>query len=51
MEVLQPFITSGVIKIVADQWVDNWDPAKAEIDDGEYPHCSAEQDRRGRSLE
>ncbi len=30
MEVLQPFITSGVIKIVADQWVDNWDPAKAE---------------------
>jgi len=30
MQVLQPFITSGVIKIVADQWVDNWDPAKAE---------------------
>jgi len=30
MEVLQPFITSGVIKVVADQWVDNWDPAKAE---------------------
>ena len=30
MAVLQPFITSGVIKVVADQWVDNWDPAKAE---------------------
>ncbi len=30
MEVLQPFIDQGVIKIVADQWVDNWDPATAE---------------------
>jgi D-xylose transport system substrate-binding protein len=30
MEVLQPYIDSGQIKIVADQWVDNWDPAKAE---------------------
>jgi D-xylose transport system substrate-binding protein len=30
MEILQPFIDSGVIKIVADQWVENWDPAKAE---------------------
>jgi D-xylose transport system substrate-binding protein len=30
MSVIQPYIDSGVIKIVADQWVENWDPAKAE---------------------
>jgi D-xylose transport system substrate-binding protein len=30
MEVVQPYIDSGVVKIVADQWVENWDPAKAE---------------------
>jgi D-xylose transport system substrate-binding protein len=30
MEVIQQYIDSGVIKIVADQWVDNWDPATAE---------------------
>jgi D-xylose transport system substrate-binding protein len=30
MEVIQPYIDSGVIKIVADQWVENWDAAKAE---------------------
>jgi D-xylose transport system substrate-binding protein len=30
MEVVQPYIDSGVVKIVADQWVDNWDPATAE---------------------
>ena len=29
MEVIQPYIDSGVITIVADQWVDNWDPANA----------------------
>jgi D-xylose transport system substrate-binding protein len=29
MEVLKPYIDSGKIKIVADQWVDNWDPATA----------------------
>ncbi|MBN1501794.1 MAG: substrate-binding domain-containing protein [Spirochaetes bacterium] len=29
MEVLKPKIDSGDIKIVADQWVDNWDPANA----------------------
>jgi D-xylose transport system substrate-binding protein len=28
--VYQPYVDSGVIKIVADQWVENWDPAKAE---------------------
>jgi len=28
-EVLQPYIDSGVIEVVADQWVDNWDPANA----------------------
>jgi D-xylose transport system substrate-binding protein len=30
MSVVQPYIDLGVIKIVADQWVDNWDPANAE---------------------
>jgi len=29
MEVLQPLIDSGDIEVVADQWVDNWDPANA----------------------
>ena len=28
-EVVQPFIDSGKVKIVADQWVDNWDAANA----------------------
>jgi D-xylose transport system substrate-binding protein len=30
MEVIQPYIDSGIITIVADQWVDNWDAATAE---------------------
>jgi len=30
MEILQPYIDSGVVTIVADQWVENWDAAKAE---------------------
>jgi D-xylose ABC transporter substrate-binding protein len=30
MEVVQPYIDSGVIKVVADQWVDNWDATNAE---------------------
>jgi D-xylose transport system substrate-binding protein len=30
MEKLQPFIDQGIITVVADQWVENWDPAKAE---------------------
>jgi D-xylose transport system substrate-binding protein len=30
MEIVQPYIDQGVVKIVADQWVDNWDPANAE---------------------
>jgi D-xylose transport system substrate-binding protein len=30
MEVLNPLIKSGKIKVVADQWVDNWDPANAK---------------------
>jgi D-xylose transport system substrate-binding protein len=29
MEILQPLIDKGDIKVVADQWVDNWDPANA----------------------
>ena len=30
MEIMQPYIDKGVVKIVADQWVDNWDAATAE---------------------
>ena len=30
MEVLQPLIDSGKVKIVADQWVENWDAANAK---------------------
>jgi D-xylose transport system substrate-binding protein len=30
MEVLQPLIDSGKIKVVADQWVENWDAANAK---------------------
>jgi len=30
MEVIQPFLDQGIITIVADQWVDNWDPANAQ---------------------
>jgi D-xylose transport system substrate-binding protein len=30
MQILQPYIDKGVVKIVADQWVENWDAAKAE---------------------
>jgi len=30
MEVIQPYIDQGIIKIVADQWVDNWDAANAQ---------------------
>jgi D-xylose transport system substrate-binding protein len=29
MEILKPLINKGQIKVVADQWVDNWDPANA----------------------
>jgi D-xylose transport system substrate-binding protein len=28
--VVQPYIDSGVVKVVADQWVDNWDATNAE---------------------
>jgi len=30
MAVVQPYVDSGVVKIVADQWVDNWDATNAE---------------------
>jgi D-xylose transport system substrate-binding protein len=30
MEVIQPYLDEGILTIVADQWVDNWDPANAE---------------------
>jgi len=30
MEVIQPYLDQGIITIVADQWVENWDAAKAE---------------------
>jgi D-xylose transport system substrate-binding protein len=29
LEVVQPYIDKGLIKVVADQWVDNWDAANA----------------------
>jgi D-xylose transport system substrate-binding protein len=29
MEILKPLIDSGAIKVVADQWVENWAPANA----------------------
>jgi len=28
-EILKPYEDAGIIKVVADQWVDNWDPANA----------------------
>jgi D-xylose transport system substrate-binding protein len=28
-EVIKPYVDSGVIKVVADQWVNNWDAAEA----------------------
>lgn len=31
MEILQPLIDSGDITVVADQWVENWDPANALV--------------------
>ncbi|HEX7625135.1 MAG TPA: substrate-binding domain-containing protein [Anaeromyxobacteraceae bacterium] len=30
MEVLNPLIKAGTVKVVADQWVENWDPANAK---------------------
>jgi D-xylose transport system substrate-binding protein len=30
MQIVQPYIDQGVVKIVADQWVENWDAANAE---------------------
>ena len=29
MEIVQPYVDQGVVTIVADQWVDNWDAANA----------------------
>lgn len=29
-EALQPYVDAGIIKVVADQWVDKWDRANAE---------------------
>jgi len=31
-QVLQPYVDAGIIKVVGDQFVDNWDPANAEKD-------------------
>ena len=28
-EIVDPYVESGVVEVVADQWVDNWDPANA----------------------
>lgn len=32
LEVLQPYIARGDMKVVADRWVENWNPANAEKD-------------------
>ena len=29
MEIVQPYVDQGIVTIVADQWVDNWDAANA----------------------
>jgi D-xylose transport system substrate-binding protein len=29
MEIIKPLVDAGKVKIVADQWVENWDPANA----------------------
>ncbi len=29
MEIVQPYVDQGIVEIVADQWVDNWDAANA----------------------
>ncbi|MCK6624382.1 MAG: substrate-binding domain-containing protein [Anaerolineae bacterium] len=28
-EIIDPYVEQGIIEVVADQWVDNWDPANA----------------------
>ncbi len=28
-EIVQPYVDKGIVKVVADQWVDNWDAANA----------------------
>ncbi len=49
MDIVQPYVDKGVVKIVADQWVDNWDAANAAQVDGEHPHRAEERGRcRGR---
>ena len=30
MDIVQPYIDKGIVKVVADQWVDNWDATNAE---------------------
>jgi D-xylose transport system substrate-binding protein len=30
MDIVQPYIDKGLVKVVADQFIDNWDPANAE---------------------
>jgi len=30
-EIIDPYVEAGKIEIVADQWVDNWDPANAYV--------------------
>ena len=28
-EIVDPYVEAGIVEVVADQWVDNWDPANA----------------------
>ena len=51
MEVIQPYIDSGVIKIVADSGLTTGMLPMPLQDDGEYPHRPAEQDRCSGCLE
>ena len=36
-EIVQPYVDKGIIKVVADQWVDNWDAGQCPQVDGEHP--------------
>ena len=46
MEVLNPLIKAGKIKVVADQWVENWDAGQRQEAHGEHPHRHRQEVRR-----
>ena len=51
MDIVQPLRRQADVKIVADQWVDNWDAANALKIDGEHPDRPEQQSRRRGCLE